>query len=310
MSIYLPIAEMSVSVFILFGMGAAVGFLSGMFGVGGGFLMTPLLIFYNIPPAIAVATEANQIVASSFSGALAHLRKGTVDVKLGVVLLTGGIAGATGGVYIFSALRTAGQLDLIISILYVVFLGSIGGLMTIESIGAMRKVKKGVPSDRRKPGQHNWIHGLPFKMRFRKSKLYVSAIPILLLGVLVGLLASIMGVGGGFIMVPAMIYLLHVPTNVVIGTSLFQIIFVTAYTTIIQSSTNQTVDVVLAFILMVGGVIGAQFGAAAGHKLRGEQLRILLGLMVLAVCLRLGYDLVVTPDDLFSLSFSNVGVGH
>jgi len=225
-------------------------------------------------------------------------------------LLVGGITGATGGVYIFSALRTAGQLDLIISILYVVFLGSIGSLMTIESIGALRKVKKGAPSDRRKPGQHNWIHGLPFKVRFRKSKLYVSAIPILVLGVLVGLLASIMGVGGGFIMVPAMIYLLHVPTNVVIGTSLFQIIFVTAYTTIIQSATNQTVDVVLAFILMVGGVIGAQFGAAAGHKLRGEQLRVLLGLMVLAVCLRLGYDLVVIPDDLFSLSFSNVGGGH
>ncbi|MFK5977261.1 MAG: sulfite exporter TauE/SafE family protein [Rhizobiaceae bacterium] len=309
MSIYLPIAEMSVSVLILFGMGAAVGFLSGMFGVGGGFLMTPLLIFYNIPPAIAVATGANQIVASSFSGALAHLRKGTVDVKLGIILLIGGITGATGGVYIFSALRTAGQLDLIISILYVVFLGSIGGLMTIESIGAMRKVKKGIPSDRRKPGQHNWIHGLPFKVRFRKSKLYVSAIPILLLGILVGLLASIMGVGGGFIMVPAMIYLLHVPTNVVIGTSLFQIIFVTAYTTIIQSTTNQTVDVVLAFILMVGGVIGAQFGAAAGHKLRGVQLRILLGLMVVAVCLRLGYDLVATPDDLFSLSFSKIGGG-
>lgn len=309
MSIYLPIAEMSVNMFVLFGMGAAVGFLSGMFGVGGGFLMTPLLIFYNIPPAVAVATEANQIVASSFSGALAHLRRGTVDVKLGVMLLIGGIMGSTVGVYIFSSLRDAGQLDLWISILYVIFLGSIGSLMTIESYNAMRKVKKGTPSDRRKPGQHNWIHGLPFKMRFRKSKLYVSAIPVVTLGVLVGLLAAIMGVGGGFIMVPAMIYLLHVPTNVVIGTSLFQIIFVTAYTTVIQSTTNQTVDVVLAFILMVGGVIGAQLGANAGHKLRGEQLRILLGLLVLAVCVRLGFDLIATPGDLFSLTTGG-STGH
>ena len=301
MSIYLPIAEMSVNIFILFGMGAAVGFLSGMFGVGGGFLMTPLLIFYNIPPAVAVATEANQIVASSFSGALAHLRKGTVDVKLGVMLLTGGLIGATFGVYIFSFLRSAGQLDLIISILYVVFLGSIGSLMTIESLRAIKKSREGNPTPTRKPGQHNWIHGLPFKMRFRKSKLYLSAIPVVVLGVLVGLLAAIMGVGGGFIMVPAMIYLLRVPTNVVIGTSLFQIIFVTAYTTIIQSTANQTVDIVLAVILMVGGVIGAQFGAAAGHKLKGEQLRALLGLLVLAICLRLAYDLIVTPDDLFTV---------
>ncbi len=310
MSIYLPIAEISVNIFILFGMGAAVGFLSGMFGVGGGFLMTPLLIFYNIPPAVAVATEANQIVASSFSGALAHLRKGTVDVKLGILLLAGGLVGSTVGVYIFSILRSQGQLDLIISILYVVFLGSIGSLMTIESLRAIQKAKAGNAPMGRKPGQHNWIHGLPFKVRLRKSKLYLSAIPVVVLGALVGLLAAIMGVGGGFIMVPAMIYLLRVPTNIVIGTSLFQIIFVTAYTTIIQSTANQTVDVVLAVILMVGGVIGAQFGAAAGHKLKGEQLRALLGLLVLAICLRLAYDLVITPDDLFSvLGASDVG-GH
>ena len=301
MSIYLPIAEMSVNIFILFGMGAAVGFLSGMFGVGGGFLMTPLLIFYNIPPAVAVATEANQIVASSFSGALAHFRKGTVDVKLGVMLLIGGLIGSTFGVYIFSSLRSAGQLDLIISILYVVFLGSIGTLMTIESLNAIRKSKKNDAPIKRKTGHDSWIHKLPFKVRFRKSKLFLSVIPILILGMLVGILAAIMGVGGGFIMVPAMIYLLRVPTNVVIGTSLFQIIFVTGYTTIIQSATNQTVDVVLALILMVGGVIGAQFGAAAGHKLKGEQLRALLGLLVLGVCIRLGYDLVATPTDLFNI---------
>ncbi len=310
MSIYLPIAEMSVNIFVLFGMGAAVGFLSGMFGVGGGFLMTPLLIFYNIPPAVAVATEANQIVASSFSGALAHFRKGTVDVKLGVMLLIGGLIGSTLGVYIFSSLRSAGQLDLIISLLYVVFLGAIGTLMTIESLNAIRKSKNNDAPPKRKTGHDSWIHKLPFKVRFRKSKLYLSVIPILVLGMLVGILAAIMGVGGGFIMVPAMIYLLRVPTNVVIGTSLFQIIFVTSYTTIIQSATNQTVDVVLALILMVGGVIGAQFGAAAGHKLKGEQLRALLGLLVLGVCIRLGYDLVVTPTDLFNIIGSMDGGGH
>ncbi|MEN0041719.1 MAG: sulfite exporter TauE/SafE family protein [Pseudomonadota bacterium] len=301
MNIYLPIAEMSVNFLVLFGMGAGVGFLSGMFGVGGGFLMTPLLIFYNIPPAVAVATEANQIVASSFSGALAHFRRGTVDIKLGLVLLTGGIIGSALGVAIFAQLRQAGQLDLIISILYVVFLGSIGTLMVIESINAIRRSRRAPEEVMPLPEQKNWITNLPFKMRFEKSQLYLSVIPVLALGMLVGILASIMGVGGGFIMVPAMIYLLRVPTNVVIGTSLFQIMFVTAFTTIAQSATNQTVDVVLAFILMVGGVIGAQFGARAGTKLKGEQLRALLGLIVLAVCARLGWDLVNTPDELFSI---------
>jgi uncharacterized membrane protein YfcA len=309
MNIYLPIAEMSVNIFILFAMGGGVGFLSGMFGVGGGFLMTPLLIFYNIPPAVAVATEANQIVASSFSGALAHFRRMTVDVKLGLFMLAGGIVGSTIGVYIFQALRDAGQLDLVISLLYVIFLGTVGTLMMIESLNAMRKVKKTGGVEVRKSSQHNWIHGLPFKVRFRRSKIYLSAIPVLVLGMLVGILASIMGVGGGFIMVPAMIYLLRVPTNVVIGTSLFQIMFTTAYTTIIQATTNHTVDFVLAIILMVGGVIGAQFGAQVGQKLRGDQLRALLALMVLAVCVRLAYDLLVTPSELFSLA-SNLGGGH
>ncbi|MGI9363573.1 MAG: sulfite exporter TauE/SafE family protein, partial [Rhizobiaceae bacterium] len=274
MNIYLPIAEMSVNVFVLFGMGAGVGFLSGMFGVGGGFLMTPLLIFYNIPPAVAVATEANQIVASSFSGALAHFKRATVDIKLGVMLLAGGIAGSAIGVAVFASLREAGQLDLIISILYVAFLGTIGSLMLIESINAIRKNRNpdnDAPTE--VPSQKSWISNLPFKMRFHRSQLYLSVIPVLALGMLVGILASIMGVGGGFIMVPAMIYLLRVPTNVVIGTSLFQIMFVTMFTTVAQSAANQTVDIVLALILMVGGVIGAQFGAQAGQKLRGEQLR-------------------------------------
>lgn len=303
MYIYLPIAEMSVNVLVLFGMGAGVGFLSGMFGVGGGFLMTPLLIFYQIPPAVAVATEANQIVASSFSGALAHFRRGTVDIKLGIVLLIGGIMGSVAGVAIFSSLRSAGQLDLIISVLYVVFLGTIGTLMVIESLNAIRKARRKDVEEGAKPrpAQQGWITKLPFKMRFERSQLYLSVIPILALGAVVGILASIMGVGGGFIMVPAMIYLLRVPTNVVIGTSLFQIMFVTMFTTIAQSTTNQTVDVVLAFILMVGGVIGAQFGARVGTRMKGEQLRALLGLIVLAVCLRLGWDLVAMPSELYSL---------
>lgn len=301
MNIYLPIAELSVNAFVLFGMGIAVGFLSGMFGVGGGFLMTPLLIFYNIPPAVAVATGTNQIVATSVSGALAHFRRGTIDLKLGTVLLIGGLFGSGLGVWLYTFLRKLGQLDLIIAIMYVVFLGAIGSLMLIESLRARRRVQTGGRVDVRRPGQHNWIHGLPFKLRFRKSKLYLSAIPVVGIGVVIGILVSIMGVGGGFIMVPALIYLLHVPTNVVIGTSLFQIIFVTAFTTVLQAGTNQTVDVVLALTLMIGGVIGAQFGAAAGQRLRGDQLRALLALLVLAVCVRLAYDLVVTPPELFSI---------
>lgn len=307
MNLYLPIAEMSVNVLVLFSMGAGVGFLSGMFGVGGGFLMTPLLIFYNIPPAVAVATEANQIVASSFSGALAHMRRGSLDIKLGIMLLVGGICGSAVGIVIFSSLRQAGQLDLIISILYVVFLGTIGSLMVIESLNAIRKSRAEGDVPTQLPKQRPWINSLPFKVHFHRSQLYLSVIPVLVLGFFVGVLASIMGVGGGFIMVPAMIYLLRVPTNVVIGTSLFQIMFVTMFTTIAQAATNQTVDIVLAFILMVGGVIGAQWGAHAGQKLKGEQLRALLGLIVLAVCIRLGWDLVNMPTELFSIG---QGGGH
>ncbi|WP_457941181.1 sulfite exporter TauE/SafE family protein [Mesorhizobium sp. 10J20-29] len=303
MGIYLPIAELSVNVFVLLAMGAAVGFLSGMFGVGGGFLITPLLIFYNIPPAIAVATGANQVIASSFSGALAHFKRGTLDFKLGTVLLGGGIVGSTVGIYVFSLLRDLGQLDLFISLLYVALLGSVGGLMLVESVNAIRLSRgAATPATLKKPGQHNWIHRLPLKMRFRASKLFVSVIPVIALGAGIGFLSSIMGVGGGFIMVPALIYLLKVPTNVVVGTSLFQIIFVAAYTTIVHASTNQTVDIVLAFVLMVGGVAGAQYGAKAGQKLRGEQLRALLAILVLAVALRLGFDLFVRPSSLFSLA--------
>lgn len=307
MTVYLPIAELSVNIFIILGMGAAVGFLSGMFGVGGGFLITPLLIFYNIPPVVAVATGANQVVASSISGSISHFRRGTLDMKLGGMLLIGGIAGATVGIWLFSFLRRVGQLDLIISILYVIFLGTIGGLMLMESISALRRAARNEQVTLKRPGHHNWVHRLPFKMRFKKSKIYLSIIPLIGLGFFIGVLTSVMGVGGGFIMVPAMIYLLRIPTNVVVGTSLFQIIFVTAYTTIVQAATNYSVDIVLAFILMIAGVVGAQYGVRVGQKLRGEQLRALLALLVLAVGVRLAIALVVTPDDLFSVAVGGVG---
>ncbi|MCG8558871.1 MAG: sulfite exporter TauE/SafE family protein [Hyphomicrobiales bacterium] len=305
---YLPIAEQSLNLYFVLGMGAGVGFLSGMFGVGGGFLMTPLLIFSGIPAAVAVATEANQIVASSVSGSIAQWRRGNVDVKMGLVLLAGGVVGSVFGVQLVKILREIGQVDLIISLSYVVFLGIIGSLMLVESLRALRKAQTGQAAPMRRPGQHNWIHGLPFKLRFHRSKLYISAIPPLAIGAFVGLLAAIMGVGGGFIMVPAMIYLLRVPTNVVVGTSLFQIVFVTSLVTILHATQNQTVDAVLALLLMAGGVIGAQFGARAGHKLKGEQLRALLALMVLAVCLKLAFDLVVEPANPYSLSF--IAGGH
>ncbi|MEL6921293.1 MAG: sulfite exporter TauE/SafE family protein [Pseudomonadota bacterium] len=302
MAIYLPIAELSVNAFVLLGMGAAVGFLSGMFGVGGGFLITPLLIFYNIPPAVAVATGANQIVASSVSGVLSHLRRKGVDIKLGIVLLIGGVLGSSVGVVIYSYLLQAGQLDLIISILYVAMLGIVGGLMLNESVRALRKAHAGNPVSMRKPGQHIWVHRLPFKMRFKTSRLYISVIPVIVLGFVIGMLAAIMGVGGGFILVPAMIYMLRVPTNVVVGTSLFQIIFVAAYTTVVQAIANQTVDIVLAVLLMLGGVAGAQYGAMAGQRLRGEQLRAMLAMLVLAVALRLAYALFVAPDDIYTIT--------
>ncbi len=300
MQIYLPIAEMSLNVFLLLGMGGVVGFLSGLFGVGGGFLMTPLLIFIGVPPAVAVGTEANQIVAASVSGVLAHWRRGNVDLKMGLVLLLGGFAGSTLGVMLFSFLRGVGQIDLVISLSYVVFLGIIGSLMLYESMRTMRR-RKTAPGQRMKLHQHTWVHGLPLKMRFRRSKLYISALLPFVVGFFVGVLSAIMGVGGGFIMVPAMIYLLGMPTAVVIGTSLFQIIFVTANVTFLQAYANQTVDVVLALMLLTGAVIGAQFGARAGARLHGEELRGLLALMVLAVCGKLFFDLLVTPDDIYSL---------
>ncbi|SDE78601.1 sulfite exporter TauE/SafE family protein [Rhodospira trueperi] len=301
MQIYLPIAEMSVNVFVILGMGWGIGFLSGAFGVGGGFLMTPMLMFLGVPPAVAVGTGANQIVASSVTGVIAHTRRGNVDFKMGGVLLVGGLVGSTAGVWLFAVLHRLGQIDLAISLSYVVFLGVVGGLMFVESLQAMVRVHRRGSQRRNGAGRHNWIHGLPFKMRFRKSKLYISALLPAAVGFFVGVLTAIMGVGGGFVMVPAMIYLLGMPTQIVVGTSLFQIIFVTANTTFLQATLNQTVDVVLALLLLLGAVVGAQAGAQAGARLKSEQLRVLLALLVLGMGVKLAYDLVATPEDVFTL---------
>ncbi len=307
MNLYLPIAEMSANIFVLVGMGASVGFLSGLFGVGGGFLMTPLLIFYGIPSVVAVGTEAAQIAASSVSGAATQWRRNKVDVKLGLVLLIAGIIGAFFGVEVVKLLRRAGQFDLFVSLTYVTLLSIVGIFMMVESVHTIRKTRARKPTSARRPGQHNWMHGLPLKMRFPRSKLYISTIPPFVLGFFIGFLAAIMGVGGGFIAVPAMIYLLRVPTDVVIGTSLFQIVFVTAATTVLHAIQNQSVDVVLALQLMLGGVIGAQVGASAGQKLKGEHLRFLLAALILLVSLRMAWSLVATPADPYSISPSIPG---
>jgi uncharacterized membrane protein YfcA len=301
MELYLPVAEMSVNWAMILGMGAAVGFLSGMFGVGGGFLMTPLLVFYGIPPGIAVATQASHITASSLSGALAQWRRQAVDVKMGAILMAGGLTGSAIGVYLFQLFRELGQIELVVNGGYVVLLGSIGGLMLNESMRVMRAARSGTALPPVKAHQHSWIHGLPLKMRFRRSRLYISVIPPIILGIIVGVLTAVMGVGGGFIMIPAMIYLLRMPTNVVIGTSQFQILFVTAAATILHAASDQTVDIVLAFLLVSGGVIGVQMGVRVGSQMRGEQLRALLGLLVLAVALRLFIGLVQTPEDIYSI---------
>ncbi|KIT17655.1 hypothetical protein jaqu_05460 [Jannaschia aquimarina] len=305
--IYLPIAEVSVNAFLLLGLGGVVGILSGMFGVGGGFLMTPLLFMIGIPPAVAVATEANQIVASSFSGVLAHVRRKTVDFRMGLVLLAGGLVGAALGVQVFNILRELGQVDLLVRLCYVVFLGVIGSLMFVESLNAIRKARRKGPVQRIVRRQRGWVHALPMKMKFRTSGLYISAIPPFVVGLIVGVLAAVMGVGGGFIMVPAMIYILGMPTKVVVGTSLFQIIFVTAFATLLHATTNYTVDMLLAVLLLVGGVVGAQIGTQIGTRLKAEQLRILLAVMVLAVCGKLASDLLIEPAELYSIG---AGAGH
>jgi uncharacterized protein len=301
MQIYLPIAEVTANAFTLLGIGGGVGFLSGMFGVGGGFLITPLLFFIGIPPAVAVATGVNQVVASSVSGVLAHLKRRTVDVKMGLLLLAGGLLGSGFGIWLFRLLSRLGQIDLVVQLAYVVFLGIVGALMLQEGLRAWMRSRR-PHAARRKLHQHYWVHNLPLKMKFRTSGLYISVIPPLLVGASVGILAAIMGVGGGFIMVPAMIYLLGMPTKVVVGTSLFQIIFVAGFTTVMHAVTSKAVDIMLAVFLIVGGVIGAQLGTQAGLKLKAEQLRILLALMVLVVAGRIAFDLLVRPDELYSIS--------
>jgi uncharacterized membrane protein YfcA len=300
MQIYLPIAEVSVDALLLLAIGTMVGLLSGMFGVGGGFILTPLLFFIGIPPAVAVASAANQIAGSSFSAFLTHLRRRTVDFKMGLVLLAGGVIGSALGVQLFALLQDQGQFELVVSLLYVVLLGAIGGLMLNESIRTLRR--RNDPNALLMPRKrHTWAHGLPLKMRFHTSKLYVSAIPPFVIGMFVGILAAIMGVGGGFIMVPAMIYLIGMPTKVVVGTSVFQFLFVTGFTAVLQAVQNGTVDVMLAVILLIGGVIGAQIGVGLATRLRAEQLRILLALLVVGVCLKLAADLVIRPAELYSL---------
>ncbi|HEX2591310.1 MAG TPA: sulfite exporter TauE/SafE family protein [Rhizomicrobium sp.] len=301
MEIYLPIAEMSVHWLAILAMGAGVGFLSGMFGVGGGFLLTPLLIFYGIPSSVAVATTASHLTASSASGAIVQLRRRTIDLKLGAVMVAGGLCGTWLGVWIFALLRKIGQAELAVSLGYVVLLGVIGALMLNESVASLRAANSGKVPVAARNQSRNWIHALPLKMRFRVSRLYISAIPPFVIGVFVGILSAVMGVGGGFVVVPAMIYLLRVPTNIVMGTSMMQILFVTAFTTILQATNNYTVDIVLAFILVVGGAVGAQAGVMMAARMRGEHLRLFLGLLVLAVALRLLWGLIVTPGDVFSV---------
>ncbi len=309
MQVYLPIAELSVNIFFLIGMGGAVGFLSGLFGVGGGFLLTPLLIFTGIPAPVAVASVTGQVVAASTSGALSYYRHGGIDFHLAMYLVFAGVIGAFFGVSTFSALRGAGQLDLVISLGYLIFLGSIGSLLVYEAVGTLVRRTKNKNRPLKVPGKHNWVHGLPLRVRFKRSNLYVSILPVLGIGLFIGFVGSLLGIGGGFILVPALVYILRVPGNVVIGTSLLQVLAIMAATTILHAVNSQTVDIVFALSLMVGGVTGAQFGAAIGQKMRGEQTRALLGFIVLAVALRFAYSLLVTPSDPFSITAITLGAG-
>ncbi len=301
MPIYLPIAELPVNLFLILGLGITVGFISGMFGVGGGFLMTPLLILTGIPPAVAVASVPSHMAASSLAGAISYWRKRLVDVGLALVLLSGGILGTAAGVWIFSLLRRAGQLDLMVNLSYVVLLGIVGGLMLTESVRAILRARRGERPIVRRPGTHAWFHGLPLKLRFRQSRIYVSAMPVTAIGFSVGLIGALMGVGGGFLLIPALIYLMRVPTTVAVGTSLLLTLVTMLIATVLHALENRTVDVVLAFALMSGGVLGAQFGARAGQAMRAEQLRLLLSLLVLAVGVRVAIDLLTPPADVFSV---------
>jgi uncharacterized membrane protein YfcA len=299
--IYLPIAELPVNILLVLVMGLAVGFISGMFGIGGGFLMTPLLIFIGINPGVAVASVASHVAASSFSGAINYWRRRALDPSLALMLLLGGLIGTTVGVWLFTLLRKIGQLDLTISLSYLILLCTVGGMMIVESVRAILRARGGRPAEIRRPGSHMWIHGLPLKMRFKVSKIYVSVIPIWVIGFIIGFIGAIMGIGGGFLLVPALIYLVRVPTGVVIGTSMVLTLVTMTYATVIHAATNHLVDALLALILMVGGVTGAQFGARTGQRFSGEQLRLLLGILVMMVGLRFAFDLVVHPPELFTV---------
>ncbi|MCX7586416.1 sulfite exporter TauE/SafE family protein [Phenylobacterium sp. 58.2.17] len=305
MDFYLPIAEVSVNAPLLIALGAAVGFISGLFGIGGGFLMTPVLVFLGIPPAVAVASEANHVAASSTSSVISYTRRKAVDFRMGGVLAAGGAVGSLLGVEVFRWLRLLGQADLVVSLSYLIFLGVIGALMLWESLGSILRRRRGDTPKPRKDRRPPWLYGLPFKVRFPRSRLYISVIPPVLLGVFVGILSAIMGVGGGFVLVPAMVYILRMPAGVVVGTSLFQIIITTSLTSVLQAGRNQTVDVVLATLLLIGGVLGAQVGARASSRFRAEELRALLALIVLAVGLRMGLGLFFTPSEPFVLMAGN-----
>jgi len=299
--IFLPIADIPVNIFLILTMGFAVGFISGMFGVGGGFLMTPLLIFIGVQPAVAVASVTTHVAASSFSGATAYWRRNALDITLALTLLAGGVFGSAGGVALFTWLRALDQLDLVIGLAYVILLTVVGALMIAESARAIDRSRRGKPVEVRRPGSHTWIHGLPLKLRFKRSKIYVSAIPVLAIGFIIGFIGAIMGIGGGFLLVPMLIYLLRVPTATVIGTSMVLTFLTMIAATVLHAATNHLVDAVLALILMVGGTIGAQFGAQAGQRIRGEWLRLLLGLLILSVGLRFASQLVLPPDDVYSI---------
>jgi len=305
--VYLPIAELSMNLFFLVGIGGAVGFLSGLFGVGGGFLLTPLLIFSGVPSSVAVASVTGQVVAASTSGALSYYRRGQIDLHLSIYLVLASILGSFLGVWIFGVLRALGQLDLFISLGFLLLLGFVGTLMMTEAVRSILKRRAGIVVREKLPNQHNWFHGLPWRVRFKKSRLYISVVPVLLLGFCIGVVGALLGIGGGFILVPALVYLLRVPGNMVIGTSLLQVVAMMAATTILHAVTSQSVDILLAFCLMVGGTVGAQFGASAGKYLRGEQLRALLALLVLAVAIRFGISLVIPPSNPFSMAVMGAG---
>jgi uncharacterized membrane protein YfcA len=300
--LHLTIAQLTVFWPTIVGVGLSVGFLSGMFGVGGGFLVSPLLMFLGIPIEVAVATGANQAAATSASAATAQWRYGNVDLRMSGLLILGGGVGSFIGVFIVSALRAAGQIEFVVSVCYAMLLGTLGLLMFIEGVSAMRQSMRNTGSTSRlSRSHHSWIHGLPFKTRFRRSKLFMSIIPPLILGLIVGMLGAVMGVGGGFLLVPAMVYLLKMPTQVVIGTSLIQVLVTSSITTVLHAAENHTVDMELAFLLIIGGVIGAQWGARAGANIKSEQLRALLGMMVFAVGVRFALILLLPPTEVFSI---------